>query len=95
MIIKNGSNCIVTPPNELVIKSVASFVAELKENLVDCKSILLNLDGIIEMDSAGFESLIALKTEALSRDIRLELSDLSCVVEEMLTLYDVVAFMKS
>ena len=92
MITKDGENHVVTPPDELVIHTVSGFVEELKNGLEECKVILLNLIEVVEIDSAGFQVLVALKNEALKRGIPLKIIGMSSEADEIISLYGAQSF---
>jgi len=89
------NSIIISPPEELVIRTVESFVKEIKEVLSEAKSIFLNLIGVIEIDSAGFQVLIALKNEALERGIPLKIIGMSSEADEIIGLYGAQSFFEN
>lgn len=95
MITRESENYIINPPDELVIHTVSDFVEELRNGLDGCKGILLNLIEISEIDSAGFQVLIALKNEALNRSIPLRIIGMSSEVDEMISLYGAQSFIEN
>lgn len=95
MITKDSENHIVSPPDELVIHTVSDFVEELRNGLEDCTAILLNLVEVFEIDSSGFQVLIALKNEALKRGVPLKIIGMSSEVDEIISLYGAQSFIEN
>ena len=95
MISIEDENYVISPPTELNIHTVEDFVENLKNELVEDKDIILNLADISEIDSAGFQVLVALKNEALKRSVSLKINDMSPEVYEIITLYGVHTFIEN
>lgn len=92
MLEKNGESCVISPPQELIIKNIVDFTEALKSALEECSSITLNLSQVTDIDTTAIQALVALKNEALLKDIKVILSDMSLEVNEMLSLYNVKEF---
>ncbi|OHE21023.1 MAG: hypothetical protein A2540_02850 [Sulfurimonas sp. RIFOXYD2_FULL_37_8] len=95
MISIENDNYVVNPPTELTIHTIEGFVENIKNELVGNRDIVLNLADISEIDSAGFQVLIALKNEALKRSVSLKINDMSPEVYEIITLYGVHTFIEN
>ncbi|MFA6396664.1 MAG: STAS domain-containing protein [Sulfurimonas sp.] len=93
--IDSEGSIIISPPEELVIRTVEDFVKEVQDALSDAKSIFLNLIGVIEIDSAGFQVLVALKNEAKKRDIPLKIIGMSSEADEIIALYGAQSFFEN
>ncbi len=93
--IDTESSIIISPPEELVIRTVEGFVKEVQAALSDAKSIFLNLIGVIEIDSAGFQVLIAIKNEATKRGIPLKIIGMSSEADEIIALYGAQSFFEN
>lgn len=95
MISTENENYIINPPTELTIRTVDSFVENIKNGLVENRDIVLNLTDVSDIDSAGFQVLIALKNEALKRSVSLRINDMSPEVYEIITLYGAHIFIEN
>ena len=93
--IDSENSIIISPPEELVIRTVEDFVKEVQDALSDAKSIFLNLIGVIEIDSAGFQVLVALKNEAKKRGIPLKIIGMSSEADEIIALYGAQSFFEN
>lgn len=95
MITIDGENYTISPPEELNIHTIEGFVKELRDNLAGCKIVSLNLAEVYEIDSAGFQALIALKNETQKRQIELKIVGISPEVDEIISLYDAQSFIEN
>lgn len=87
MLIKDGANLIVDPPQELTMRTVKGFYEELKDAFGECEGIFINLIGVIEIDTAGFQMLVALKKEMINLNKKFAIVGMSMEVDEIISLY--------
>jgi len=90
--VKDGNKFIIDAPEELTIRTVKVFHESLKEGFDACDGILLNLIGVVEIDTAGFQLLVSLKQEMLKRDKSFGIVGMSMEVDEMISLYGAGSF---
>lgn len=93
--VKDGGKFIIDAPEELTIRTVKAFHDSLKEGFDACDGILLNLIGVVEIDTAGFQLLIALKQEMLKLEKSFGIVGMSMEVDEMISLYGTGSFFDS
>ena len=69
---------------------------ELKRELLPLyetgRELEIDLSGVTEMDGAGLQLMVAMKIEAIDRDVRLSFTGHSAAVMEVLDLADLVGF---
>jgi anti-anti-sigma factor len=87
MIIRDNDALIINPPQELTIHTLNGFVEVIRPELKDFQSLLVNLVGVTEIDSAGFQILISLKNEAIKQNKNFSIVGMSMDVDEMISLY--------
>jgi anti-anti-sigma regulatory factor len=87
MLIKDGTKIIVDPPQELTIRTVKEFHEEVNGALDECEGILVNLIGVIEIDTAGFQMIVALKNEMTKQNKSFGVIGMSTEADEMVSLY--------
>ena len=92
MIIKDGAQCIVNVPQELTIRTVEAFHDKVKNAFVECEGALVNLIGVVEIDTAGFQMLVALKKEILQQKKTFSIVGMSTEVDEIISLYGAEKF---
>ena len=91
--VKSGV-CTLVLPAELNIFNVAQLKKDIQEGLKskNLKKLVLDIEGVKEMDSACFQLLIKLKKECDSRSIGLELSGKNRAVLDTITIYNMNDF---
>jgi anti-anti-sigma factor len=87
MFIRDNNALIINPPQELTIHTVNDFLEVIKPELKDFDSLLINLVGVTEIDSAGFQIIISLKNETLEQNKNFSIVGMSMDVDEMVSLY--------
>lgn len=90
--IKDGGKYIIDVPQEFTIRTVKSFYEELSEGFEGCDGILVNLIGVVEIDTAGFQQLIALKQEMTHQHKTFGIIGMSTEVDEIISLYNADSF---
>lgn len=78
---------IVDAPSELTVKYVHNFYTYLMESVDSYSGVLLNLIGVVEMDTAGFQLLVALKKEIMEQGKSFAIIGSSTEVDEVISLY--------
>ncbi|MBD3805938.1 STAS domain-containing protein [Sulfuricurvum sp.] len=92
MITKDGDYFIVDPPQEMVMRTIEPFFDELKSGLVEHEGIFVNLIGVTEIDTAGFQLLVSLKKEMILQGKRFTIVGMSAEVDEIFSLYGAQSF---
>lgn len=92
MIAIEGDCIIVSPPATFTIGCVVEFVNEIKESLTSAEKVLVNMIGVTEIDSAGFQVLVALKKEVELLGKTFQIVGMSVEVNEIIALYDAKYF---
>jgi anti-anti-sigma factor len=87
MFIRDNDALIINPPQELTIHTLNGFVEVIRPELKDFQSLLVNLVGVTEIDSAGFQILISLKNETIKQNKNFSIVGMSMDVDEMISLY--------
>jgi anti-anti-sigma factor len=87
MIIKDGVNLIVDPPQELTMRTVKDFHEEIKDAFTECEGVFINLIGVIEIDTSGFQMLVSLKNEMKNLNKGFTIVGMSTEVDEIISLY--------
>lgn len=96
MVIVKDESLIISPDDELTIKTVQIFYDELSQFLAtDYKKVLLNLIGVINIDSAGFQLLVALKKEVVAIGKSFEIIGISSEVDDTISLYNANKFFEN
>ncbi len=96
MVIVKDESLIISPDDELTIKTVQVFYDELSQFLAtDYKKVLLNLIGVINIDSAGFQLLVALKKEVVAIGKSFEIIGISSEVDDTISLYGANKFFEN
>ena len=95
MFIRENTSLIISPPEELTIRTVKGFVEMLRSELRDYDSLLINLIGVIEIDSAGLQIIIALKNETLQQNKNFSIVGMSMDVDELVSLYQADTYLNS
>ena len=88
---KNGK-CNVSLDGELDIYAAASFHEAFMPCLNDCKSIVIDLSEVSEMDTSCFQVLIQAKRECEETGKEMQMVSHSPAVLEILDLYDMENF---
>ncbi|MDH5447291.1 MAG: STAS domain-containing protein [Gammaproteobacteria bacterium] len=84
---KRGGVCHITIDGDMTIYTAAEMKQELLSATDKCKRIEMDLSGISELDSAGFQLLLQLKRMGKSDDIEVLLESHSPAVLDVLNLY--------
>jgi len=84
---KRGGVCHITIEGDMTIYTAAEMKQELLSATDKCKRIEMDLSGISELDSAGFQLLLQLKRMGKSDDIEVLLESHSPAVLDVLNLY--------
>ena len=79
--------CTARIEGTLTIYSVAQDTEKLLAPLTRCQRMDLDLSGITEFDSAGFQALSLLKRTAQEADINLDVKNCSTTVQDVLDIY--------
>lgn len=87
-----GDLCRVAVEGEMTIYSAQNLKVDLLELLARCGILELDLSGVSEIDSAGLQLLIMVKTAALAQGRVLNIVGHSQVVLEVLDLCDLEDF---
>jgi anti-anti-sigma regulatory factor len=87
MIIKDGVNLIVDPPQELTMRTVKDFHEDIKDSFTECEGVFINLIGVIEIDTSGFQMLVSLKNEMKNLNKGFTIVGMSTEVDEIISLY--------
>lgn len=87
-----GKQYTVTLDGELSIYTAADFKQELKPCLDDCKSMLIDLSAVTEMDTSCFQVLVQAKRECEKAGKEMQMSGHSPAVLEILELYGMERF---
>lgn len=95
MFIRENNSLIINPPEELTIRTVSDFVEAIKPELRDYETLLINLVGVIEIDSAGFQTILALKNETLEQKKNFSIIGMSMDVDELVSLYQADTYLNS
>ena len=77
---------------EMVVRNLSRALPRLRESLEGATSILVDLSGVSELDSAGVQVLISLKKQSLASGQKLRLTGHSPAVLAVFDLYGLVAF---
>lgn len=93
--VKDGNKFIIDAPEELTIRTVKAFHESLKGIFDACEGILLNLIGVVEIDTAGFQLLVALKQEMNHLQKSFGIVGMSMEVDEIISLYGTGSFFDS
>lgn len=86
---------LLEAPMELTIKNVEQWYTEIKDKLSSPGGVLINLIGVIEIDTAGFQLLVSIKREMLETGRSFNVVGMSIEVDEILSLYNAEAFLNS
>jgi anti-anti-sigma factor len=86
-----GGVCRLQMEGELTIYHAQAIRHELIEQLATCKEIELNLSGVSEMDSAGFQLLLATKREGSRLGKLVSFVSHSQAALELIDLYNMAA----
>ena len=76
----------------MTIYNAAAQKHILLDALADCDELNLDLSGVSEMDTAGFQLLLLIKLEALKANKTVRLTAHSKTVTEMLDLYNMASY---
>jgi anti-sigma B factor antagonist len=89
---KKKGVCRMKLAGEMTIYHAANLKGPMVEALEQCKDLEINLAGVSEMDTAGFQLLLLAKREAARRDKPLHLVDHSQATLEMLDLFGMAGY---
>jgi anti-anti-sigma factor len=89
---KTEDACLLSLKGDLNIYSSPSFLKELNPLLKSYHKIALDLGNIAELDTAGLQSLIAAKKEAIKSNKVLKIVNHSPVVIKLIDLLGLVGF---
>lgn len=97
MITRDESCFIVSPPEELTIKNIQHVYDELSSLATEeeYEGILLNLIGVVEIDTAGFQLIISFKKEVVSCNKSFTIVGMSSEVAEIIALYNTSTFFEN
>lgn len=84
--------CRVFPAGEMTIYHAADMKAPLLAGLERCREVEINLSGVIEMDTAGFQLLVLAKREAVRVGKPLRLVAHSPATLEVLDMYGMASY---
>lgn len=84
--------CRITVEGEMTIYTALELKDQLLSPLATCKEVELKLAGVSEIDSAGLQLLVLVKTEAHAHDKTLSITDHSPAVLDILDLCDLEGF---
>ena len=79
--------CVAKVKGPLTIYAVSEAKDKLLKPLAKCEQMELDLSGVTEFDTAGFQLLILLKREFLAAKVPLQVKDKSCAIDEVLGMY--------
>ena len=79
--------CAAKVEGPLTIYAVSEARDKLLKPLAKCEQMELNLSGVTEFDTAGFQLLTLLKRECLAAGIPFRVKDNSHAIEEVLDMY--------
>jgi anti-sigma B factor antagonist len=82
----------VAVEGEMTIYTALELKGQLLGSLEHCKKIQLNLSAVTEIDSAGLQLLVLLKSEAQVQDKSLSITDQSPCVLDILDLCNLESF---
>ncbi|HNU92299.1 MAG TPA: STAS domain-containing protein [Spirochaetota bacterium] len=89
---KKNNHIAVSIQGEAGIYTVKRLHGELSKHLKAVQSMEIDLSGVSEMDTAGFQLLVALKREAAGNGKSLSLVGHSAAVLRVLDLYGAIGF---
>lgn len=87
-----GGLCRIAVDGEMTIYTALALKDELLSPLAQCETLEINLGGVGEIDSAGLQLLVMLKTEAQARGKSLSITGHSPAVLDILDLCDLEGF---
>jgi len=82
----------ITVIGEMTIYNAMALKDQLLPALEQCETVEMNLVGVSEIDSAGLQLLLLLKTEAAARNKTLSITSHSPAVLDILDLCDLEGF---
>lgn len=88
----NDKQCRVVVTGEMTIYVAAELKASLLPVLDKYQEIVMDLAGVTEMDTSGLQLLLLAKTEALTHEKILRITEHSPAVLEVLSLCDIESF---
>jgi anti-anti-sigma regulatory factor/HPt (histidine-containing phosphotransfer) domain-containing protein len=92
--LKGAAGLRIAIRGEMTIYGATQLRCRLQEELAIHHSIELDLSGVTELDSAGFQQLYLLEREALRMKRRVSIAALSPVAGELFDLYGVQGFLQ-
>ncbi len=95
MIVRDNNLLIISPPEEFTVRTVAAFVELARSELHDYDGLLVNLIGVIEVDTAGFQVLVALKNEATAHNKSFDIVGMSMDMDEIISLYHANSYLSA
>ena len=87
-----GGLCRIAVEGEMTIYTALELKDQLLAPLEKCSRVELNLGAVSEIDSAGLQLLVLVKTEAQAHDKDLSITDHSPAVLDILDLCDLEGF---
>jgi len=87
-----GGLCCIAVDGEMTIYTALALKDELLSPLAQCETLEINLAGVSEIDSAGLQLLIVVKTAAKARGKKLRITGHSPAVLDILDRCDLEGF---
>ena len=88
----NGGICRLRVEDDMTIYNAVEFKQVFLANLPGCAEMEINLSGVGEMDTAGFQMLLLAKREAAGHGKNLRLVAHSPATLEVLDLYNMAGY---
>lgn len=89
---KDGDKTLLRIAGDMTIYHVNELKSILLDALADCQHLEINLANVSDMDTAGFQLLVLAKRTALAENKKLNLTEHSSVVIEVLDTYHMAAY---
>ncbi|MCX8027492.1 MAG: STAS domain-containing protein [Thermodesulfovibrionales bacterium] len=86
-ITKENAKKIIRIEGEMTIFNAQEIASSI--DISDCKEIEIDLSGVSEIDTSGFQILVALKKEAIKKNLDFRIIKSSDVVNNLLQIYRV------
>lgn len=88
---KNNGLCSIVIDGGMNIYTISDIKKEMFESFHDCQSLELDLTGVTEMDTAGFQLLLLAKREAHLADKGFGMTGISEAASAVIGIYNMTA----